>query len=99
MTEYKTICDVVEQDGKTFCRVQLSVPDWAGCVLMIPFDVKATRTEEDEDATDEANDIIDGRMPRRGKAEAFARALDTLGWMIVRQSYDQGELASTWPLG
>ena len=42
MTEYKTVCDVVvDQDGKTFCRVQVSAPDWAGRVFMIPFDVKA----------------------------------------------------------
>ena len=94
MTNYKTVCDVVEQYGQTFCRVRLSAPDGTGCVFMIPFDAKTMERfpDVDEEANDEANDIVDGQT------EAFARALDTLGWMIVRQCYGHDEVGSKWML-
>ena len=46
----------------------------------------------DEEANDKANNTVDGQT------EAFARALDTVGWMIVRQCYGHDEVGSKWML-
>ena len=48
----------------------------------------------DDRAIDEANELVDGPQ-----AEAFARALDVLGWMIVEQPNPNGVFSGNrWPL-